>query len=222
MARGGKRPRGAVSKSHKRRKKMSLDKRIELVLAKNQELKYVDTALAGAPVLAAGTWINEMTQVAEGLGQNERIGKKIHVKKIMLRVDVHLSATTDSTATSDSIRMLVMLVRSAPGQAVTASSLLSTPSLINDFNNLQNRGAYVTLMDKYISLSAASGGGSTATFGEEATHFEWFKDLNLDIQYDTAAATLSSHSVTSIQMFALTGSGRINLSGICRVRFTDS
>ncbi len=222
MARGGKRPRGAVSKSHKRRKKMSLDKRIEKVLMKNQELKFVDTALAGAPVAIAGTWINEMTQVLEGLGQNQRIGKKIMVKKIMLRVDLHLSSTTAAGSSSDNIRILLVLVKSAPGQQVVAGDLLTNPSLINSFNNLQNTGAYVTLMDKYISFSAPSAGGSTATWGEQAKHFEWFKDMNLNIQYDTAAADLSSHSVISIQMFALTLSARIHLAGICRVRYTDS
>ncbi len=218
----GRRPRGAVSKSHKRRKKMSLDTRIKKVLEKQSELKYVDHTISNTPPVA-GVSVGSMTVVAQGVALNQRIGNEIRIKKIMLRLNILLSSTTTAVATADAVRIMMIMVKRKPGTILGASDLLSTPSLINDFNNLNNKGGYITLMDKYIPLHA--GGGSTVLeeiWGEDMTFLEWFKDLDTPIVYNGADGTLDENTVTGLQLFMISHGARILVTGTCRIRFTDS
>ncbi len=223
MARGDKRPRGAVSKSHKRSKKMSLDKRIEKILAKNSELKYVDHEISSTPP-AAGVNLGSFTTVADGTLSNQRIGNVIQLKKIMIRMSITLLSTSTPTSTADSIRLMLILVHTDADQLKAPDRVLSTPSLINDFNDLTSRGTFSTLMDEYVSLSSPSGGynGSTIFFGEKITHLEWFKNMDLKVTYTGTAGTIGQMGVVSLQLLAWSSIARITIDGILRIRYTDS
>ncbi len=223
MARGGRRPRGAVSKSHKRSKKMSLDKRIEKILAKNTELKYVDHAISNTPP-AAGVNLGSFTTVADGTLNNQRIGTTIQLKKILLRVNLLMSSTTDSALTADAVRIMVILNHTDADTLRDPSIVLSTPALINDFNDLLYKGAFSTLMDKYITMECPSGSynGTTNVFGESLKKLEWYKDMDLKVTYTGTAGTIGQMGHVSLQVLAWSTVARITITGTLRIRYTDS
>ncbi len=222
MARGAKRPSGRVSKGHKRRKKMSLDKRILKVIEANAEMKYWDLTISPTVVAAAGTVFGSLAIIPQGVDLNERIGKEIRVKKIMCRVNVTLNTTAAVSDTYDVVRIMIVHVKEHADVTTNLQSrVLSTPSTIYSFNNLQNVGGMTTLWDKFVIMNTTSGAFTSVIAGPNNTFVDFFKEVNISLVYAGTTGVLLENDVTSLQMVAWTIKGDITISGNFRLRYLD-
>lgn len=222
MARGGKRPSGRVSKGHKRRKKMSLNKRILKVIEANAEMKYWDLTISPEVIIAAGNEIGSMAIIAQGVKINERIGKEVRIKKIMCRLQVLLNTTAATSDTYDVLRVMIVLVKQhADVSTGLIERVLSTPSTIYSFNNLQNTGGMTTLWDRFITVNTTSGAFTSTVAGPHVELIEFFKDVDIPLIYAGATGALTENDVQSIQMLAWTIKGDITISGNLRLRYLD-
>lgn len=215
------RPSGSTSKSHKRRKKMSLEKRIQLVIDKNAEMKYLDSAISDTNITAAGVEFGSMAIVTQGININQRIGKEIRIKKIMARFNVILNETTAVAESYDVCRIMMLHVREhADVSSGIVARVLSTPATIYSFNNLLTSSGITTLWDKFIQMHSTAAFTATVA-GPTSTYVEWFKDVNISLVYSSTTGALTENEVSSIQLIALSQRGDINLLGTVRIRYQD-
>lgn len=128
------------------------------------ELKFYDEAFAFTGIGTSGNFVSALVTPAAGTGPENRIGRKITLKKLHIRLafkNVHTSATSGAQ-TADMVRCLVIQDTQCNGSAVTATSdLFQNPAsgaLIRAFNNLENSGRFKTLYDKTIDMNAQVGG----------------------------------------------------------------
>lgn len=221
MGRGSKsrrRPSGSTSKSHKRRKKMSLEKKIEQVLMRNVETKFLDSNIPDTTPAITGTNMGSMHVVAEGINELQRIGRAITIRKIMVHLHLHIPDTTTAGNTDDLFRVRLLHFKNTAGAVAVPANVLSEGTVM-DFNKLDQSHSYVTLWDEFVSMNCP--GGRDTGFGRQAVFLQFYKDIDITIEYTAAAGIIGENKVNSIQLMAWTQRGIILMNGQVRIRYTD-
>ncbi len=197
------------------------------VLTSLGELKFHDLDIDDAVVAVNGTIAQvSCITIAEGNGESERIGRKLTIRKIMWRYDLNLPTTAVAANTSDSVRVILYLDRQANGATAAITGILESNDF-QSFNNLANSKRFKILMDRthHLNCGAGSGRGSTDTlsYAEAREDFTFFKDCNVEIEYDNTATdgTITTVRSNNIGVLLLGKSGLINFSSKMRLRFSD-
>ncbi len=189
-----------------------------------QELKFVDSATDLNPLTTAGTvMISSLNLVIQGTGEQQRIGRRIVIKKIQFRFTVkHQSDVL--AATSSTSRIMLILDKAANGAVATVSDVLQTASNVYSFNNLSNKNRFVTLMDKYVDLKseAAAWDGTNDKFGRSQRTIKFFKK-GLDIPIETSGtgtptiANIMSNNLLLLQI--CDQASTCEITGLVRLRY---
>lgn len=192
------------------------------------ELKFHDVGLSATSIATGGVFIpaaNDLTVIAQGTGESERIGRKIVIKKIQLRYRTTFNGVSGGSGPEAPETLRIMLVQDKQ----TNGSLWTTGQLMEDttpyaFRNLANSGRFNVLMEKTLSLDAGSGmgnGTSNDVNGKSWFH-SWSKICNIPIEYDSTTGAITEHRTNSLRMivFAETGT-QVSLEGVCRLRYSD-
>lgn len=101
-----------------------------------------------------------------GSGLNQRIGRKIHVRKIKIRGQIQVpSQTTQSTADNAcKVRMLLLMDKQTNAAQYSAGDVLNpagtAPTTINAFQNPNGFGRFNVLKDKLITVGNVNMAGS--------------------------------------------------------------
>ncbi len=188
------------------------------------EAKFFDTDVADA-VVAANMTVNNLTVIAEGNGESNRIGRKITVKSIHIKGHITLPATTASNATSDNVLCKLILDTQTNGTAMVAADLLDT-DVINSFNNLANSGRFKVLYQKWFAMNTGGGGvatGAAYIFTEATRQIKVNKRCNHVIEYDNSGTDGAIGTVRSNNLYWITqsASGLCVIAATVRLRYTD-
>lgn len=195
------------------------------------ELKYFDTSKANTVASTSGTILsNTLNLVQAGSLANERIGRKIVIKKIHMRGFVFLDealAEANLNRSSERIRIIVYLDRQANGAAATAAQIIAPTASINSFNNLENKDRFTILMDKSFDLlpQLSTQVGATPTFavGEYMQSWQWHKRCNIPIEFgSTDPTTIADIKSNNIGVLAFSNDGVGSCGYICRIRYADN
>lgn len=186
-------------------------KSITKQLVKTQvEKKVLDTGGVGT-ALVANTFslFQPMNLVGMGPNGNERIGRKL----LMKSVDLRLSCTP--TALPTPVRVIIVYDKSGNNGSVTAP--LSTDILqAADFDALMNSDRserFVTLMDCIYGPSSIT--GAPLSLRE-------FRKINLETQFtNTSAPTTIDEITKGTLLFGACSVLASTISFKCRVRYTD-
>ncbi len=187
------------------------------------ERKFHDIVVDDAPVPTALTIFN-LTVIAEGNGESERIGRKITIKQISCNYSMQLTGGTAATDTSDTVNIMIIQDRQTNGAQFVALDLKETDNIIS-FNNLANSKRFKTLYSQDYSLAAggAAPSGAALIFSEDRAFVRMNLNVNIPIEYDNSATSGVITSVRSNNIYFVTRSSSAVVStiGRVRIRYTD-
>lgn len=183
------------------------------------ELKFIDTSITFSLPFSATTFItpggtNLLNGLARGTQMNQRVGRKVTMKSLLIRGTFQIAATSTGNAPC---RVMVVYDRQTNTTAPAITDVLLSDEFLSQ-NNLSNRERFSTICD-YITKPV--GGGSNL---QEA--FTIFKKLDNPIMFnDGNAGTVGDISMGSIYMLVSQAGGiataNPTLTVKTRIRFTD-
>lgn len=190
------------------------------------ELKFHDQDVDDAVVAAGINVASSLLTIPEGNGEEQRVGRKIVIKKIAWRFDLELPTTATAGQTSDTVRVMLVLDKQCNGALPTATNVLKSAEW-QSFNNLSNSMRFTVLYDKLFAINcqAGSGRGSTDTLSWGVTTItdSFYKECDIRVEYDNSATTGVITSIRSNNLVVLLGSRRgfVSFSSKMRIRFND-
>lgn len=181
------------------------------------EMKYIDlsntlTTSIGAAGFSAANLLNGVVQ---GSDATTRIGRKIIMRSMLIRMKQRLQATTTGGC---AIRVLCVYDKQANATAPAITDIL----LADDFNapnNLNNRDRFVTLFDKVLEpLSVA---------GNVESGIVQYNPINLETMFNSGnAGTVGDITSGSVYLFAAqSGQALVAAPTVIfrsRIRFVDN
>lgn len=191
-------------------------------LKTSQELKFLDTLVNDAVVTStmANTVLNVVPQ---GDGDSERVGRKITIKKIMVKGSVILSPGSKAQAYN---RVLVMLVHDkATNKAQFTGTDLRVTDSIDAYSNLQNANRFQILWAEYIDVNAGGYGGYDAgslETCEAGQKFEAYVKCSIPCQYSSTTGAIGEMTTGSVHFVSFSQVTNLcEIQGNARIRYVD-
>jgi len=202
------------------------------VVARPSELKFFDTLINftadNTPEIPA---TGQLTLIPQGTTDSQRIGRKCVIKSIGIKGTATLVPGAAATA-SDVIWIYVMLDRQCNGAAAdvaTANTGIFTLVGGNNLNsaqlNLAQSGRFLIL--KKFVLEFNPGAGVTTAYNNCAHSFDFWRRVEIPIEYDSSATTGALTTIRSNNIFLVAGTSGgaddlVSVTGSCRLRFADN
>lgn len=186
------------------------------------ELKFIDnSSLSSSPVPAAGvvTLINGVTQNTD---YNQRIGRKILLKSVLIRADIYPynTGTIDATI-GEQVRFIVFYDCQTNGAAPAVADVLQGVGT-NEALNLNNRDRFKVLFDKDVSLESFKTTTGSLTTGSPKLHsLKMYKKINMDTVFGGTGATVASITSGGLFTLLISGNAYYACTYTTRVRFMD-
>ncbi len=188
-------------------------------LATNPELKFHDVAsLTVLPVPTGGIVRSSIVQIAQGITETTRIGRKCVIHNVAYRFTITIPSTADPTQTNDVVRIIIYQDKQTNGTGAIPTDILRTAAY-RSFNNLSNKGRFRTLMDRFYDLNCAA--GVDGFFGDTSVTDSIFKKLNIPMEFESSPGTLSTIKSNNIGILFISLNGLCNILSSTRVRFSD-
>lgn len=164
------------------------------------ELKFHDLIAQTIAVTTAGLYGDTpLNAVDVGNTQITRIGNRITIKKIGIRFQLLPAATTDD---GDVLRIIVLLDKQPNGADPAVLDLLQSANF-QAFKAVKTMKRISVLMDKYVAWSADGVDVAGTGLILKRNVFEWYKDVNIDIEYEADDSTIASIGTNAIHVFAI-------------------
>ncbi len=185
------------------------------------EEKFFDTANSFTVDLTAEVpATGQLNLVPQGVTESTRVGRKIWVQSISMRgVAVYDPAATNNSTTD--VVLMVVQDTQCNGAAAAATDVMEG-NLATTFGNLANQGRFKIL--KRFVMNLASGAGVDGAYGTKSRNYEWHKNCNIPIEFDSTTGVLTE--VTSNNLFLLASSAvtddLVTFTGTTRIRYTDN
>ncbi len=195
--------------------------------ASGGELKFHDVIVNNLSADTNGLITDTLLTIPEGVGESQRVGRKIIIRQLQLYANATLLAVTDATNVSVDCRFILYLDSQTNGSAAAVADILESAT-VRSFRNLSNSGRFRILMDKRFGLSAQAGGAHALDSTHSFTVTRVFglnKRLELPIEYDSSAATgaLATMRSNNIGMLVLAEiNSRVQFNTSFRFRYSDS
>ncbi len=193
-----------------------------------QELKFIDLDHDDTVIATGGTILNgSINLIAQGITESTRIGRKCTIRKIGWHMTWALPAVnaTGGAPNADTGRAILYLDKQCNGATANVTDILETADW-QSFNNLANKGRFRTLMDRSITLNYAAGSGSGGAadndYAQNIVHEEFYKDVNIPIEYNDVNGVLSEIRSNNLGILLISNNGIIGFFSKIRLRFTDS
>jgi len=184
-----------------------------------QELNFVDTSLDNANVSTTAQ-VALLNGMAQGTTASTRIGRRINMKSVELRLRMNTQATTSSTT----VRYALVYDKQANAVAPAFTDIYdsATPTALR---NISNKARFWVLYDSgLVNLSGASGGTSQTDSTRQS--LECYKKINLPVQYNAGVAgTVGDIQTGALYWVAIgdvaSGTASAVSVGTARIRYSD-
>ncbi len=190
------------------------------------EIKFHDIDIDDTDVSNTGTIQAALLTIPEGNREEQRIGRKLVIKKILWRYNILLPTTATAAETSDIVRVMLIQDKQANGAQPAVLDILETADY-QSFRQLANSQRFIILHDKthVLNCGAGSGRGSTDTlsYGETERQGTFYKDCNIPIEYDNSASSgvITSIRSNNITCLLISRGGHTAFTSKIRFRFSD-
>lgn len=184
------------------------------------ELKTIDST-ATTDIPTAGL-VNTISGVAAGTDYNNRIGRKIMMKSLLLRFALSPIATA-SAPIGDVVRIIVFYDTQTNGVLPTIAQLLQN-SQFDDPLNLDNRDRFRVIMDKYIGMPASAYTAGALTAGSPTPKtMTKYRKFRLEGIFSGTTAAVGSIATGGIFIAYLSRTNTVtNITWDARIRFVDN
>lgn len=194
-----------------------------------REQKWLDTAIAQSDVTATGVIFPSFNLVAQGTSENQRIGHKILIKSLDMRLCIYKShdpALTDAQMAASVIRIIVFVDKQANGAAATMADLLADSNAVVSHYNTNHELRFRILSDRIHKLEPIGTFSDTAGDAQRpglSKYVNVKKSLNLPEIFSSTAGVISELQSNNIGMLAVVSSSGtgFNLEGTVRIRYYD-
>ncbi len=189
------------------------------------ELKFIDTDVNDAVVAAAGTVINSVNLIAQGVGEEQRVGRKCTIRSINMRWTGTLP-TVDAAATpgaQDTMRFIIFHDKQANGATAVVADILEDASE-HSFNNLSNKGRFNILYDKMIDFNyraLASDNAGVVSNNAVAISKNFYKKVLIPIEFSGATGAITEIRSNNISVLGISATGTCGYTSTFRLRFSD-
>lgn len=192
------------------------------------ELKFIDTEIEtfndGLPL---GLIISNLHVIAEGTGDNERVGGLINVKSFTLKyLYVHVGAVIGLTIddAGQIFRFIVFIDKQTNGQSALVTDVLQTADY-RSFLNMANSDRFDILEDKSVTLNpqgwqSNSFTADTVTTPNRPLQGNFYKQFTLPIFFDGVTGATTEIRDNSINLLLISRTDGSELSSATTTEFT--
>lgn len=198
------------------------------------EMKYWDRAIQNA-VVGETALIWNLGQVDQGNGPDERIGRKMTIKSINLRVQAQLKSNSaaDSKDHFGIVRLMVVLDTQTNGVQFGINDLLTyatssgaanlTPEeRFGAFRNLASGSRFKVLMNKFVSANMLANSEANGTT-TQVYYNQFYKNCNVATEWGDTTGVIANQKTNSIWFVAIASRSAAadawNLRWNSRIRF---
>lgn len=180
------------------------------------ERKFVDINAVNFDLPANYTWtpLVLINGIAPGSSASQRIGRKVNLASILLKVTARIKA--GSTVGGTPTRVLVVYDKQANAAAPQITDILEADALTSA-NNLANRDRFVTIFDQVLDPVSLNG-----TFAVMST---FFKKLQLEQIFNAGPDALIGSITTGSVWITFSNAGSATFVNevryFSRIRYTD-
>lgn len=193
----------------------------------NSELKFLDQVIVAATITTAGIR-SAVTPlfIPEGSGQSGRIGRKIVIKKFMMRINIDLLISTTENL-HDNVRLFLVLDKQANGAHAAITDVLQTANNSSSFLNLENSHRFKVLWNRTFSMNVQAAGGNGTAIETVRNTKKLVCNLNMHVPiiYDATFTDgrISTIRSNNIMLFAISEQGncQIGADSLLRVRYSE-
>lgn len=186
------------------------------------ELKAVDTTVSHVPSSTSGTITSSVNVVAQGSGEDERVGRKINIKALHFRYRLTLPLVNASATEPDSdlVRVIFFVDRQTNGTAATVTDVLESAD-VHSYCNLSNQGRFAIIWDRVDILTAVATTKVGADYFSPSVHdLESFdQSINVPVEFSGVTGAVSEMTSHNIGVLSISLNGLGNLDGISRIRY---
>ena len=214
--------------------------RLKKTVGTDRYKDYIDSnglQLSGSNVATWGTSQGGVAQnildIEEGTGEQERLGKNVNIKDIMWRWYIELPPAQDSAnaidgTTNYGIRIVVVWDYNANGSNASWTEVFANNSY-NSFKNLDQGRRFRILKDYKCVIDAQTEWDESLNqvirFRTHKVGAFYFKNLNLNVQYEQADGEVDSRPRGNLIIFCRTNNGDEAaagpiIHGRLRIRYT--
>jgi len=185
------------------------------------EKKFYDSAL----VLAASAGIASVSQATgaicltlpQGTTASARIGQKIMIKSIQLKMSFFLPA---GATASDIYHCYLILDTQTNGAHAGILDVFDAPGVIGEeMRNIANGDRFKILKHFNIRLDASA--GVAAAFSGDSQQDDFYLKCNIPVTYNSTAGAIAEIKANSLFMCYGSVQGIANATGTARIRYTD-
>jgi len=186
------------------------------------ERKFHDVSIPNITVLGFGTELtptadDTIIEITEGAGQSQRIGRKILINMIIIRLDFELANSTSATVTHEVIRIILLVDHQANGAAASFGTIYEATDH-NGFRNLDNPRRFTILWDKVFMMHPTTQVGTSSII--MVKNVRYVKNVRIPVIYSAATGELSTIRQNNIQLWVVSKHGsRVSVQGRVRIRF---
>lgn len=193
------------------------------------ELKFKNFSWDVLDILITPTLRPTLLTIAEGVGDNQRIGRKIMLRRLQWRFGLTLFGQVgeEFPPTSEVIRVIIYLDRQSNGAQANAS-LIIDPAEFRALYPLAEQNRIVILKDMRVAMNnqtlAHIPSGDKAGFAtcQVNKQFDWDWKCAIPIVYDGAPGLIGDMTSNNIGGLIISQSGQKSLmTGDMRVSYTD-
>lgn len=185
------------------------------------ELKVIDTNTALTPFAATGA-LQLINGVATGTDYTDRVGRKIIMRSLYMRIFIYPTITTNSQNGTTS-RCLVVY-DTQPNNAPPAVADILQVNTYDAPMNLSNRDRFKVLYNHYVFTPAFVYAAASLTNGDPIPRmFKCYKKINLPTIFSGTGSTIGSIQTGSVYVLLQSNNDlTTSADGWFRIRFEDA
>lgn len=187
------------------------------------EKKFKDESMANDAITPTMV-ITNLSVIAQGTNESERIGRRITIRNIHLKGAVHLASTAQITQTADVVRLMIVQDTQTNGVQMTALNLLETDTIFS-FRNLANSSRFKILWAKDLNVASKCGAsliaGDVQNYGEERRYVKANIKTNIVIEYDLNTGAIGTVKSNNLYFVTQSQDGHCFFTGQVRLRYSD-
>lgn len=189
-----------------------------------QELKFFDGTRNDADILTTGIIKPSLNLIVQGTGESQRIGRKVVIRKIDLRITAELKDVfqQNDIPKGDILRVILFVDKQANGANAVVTDILETAE-INSYRNLSQVNRFKILYNGYFTLNRL-GTSKDDDFKSASPVYllpttKVHRDVNIEVEFSGTAGTISEVTSSNVGILFITEGNRAEVRVKFRIRY---
>ncbi len=189
-------------------------------------MKFFDFTYDDAAIAVGGTVEDSVNQIAQGVTESQRVGRKCTITAINWRYTLNLPENDAVATPLDGAisRVILFQDRQCNGATAVVLDILETANY-QSFRNLSNSGRFNILMDKNHILNyrgLASDGAGVVSQADVKSDHTFYKKCSIPIEFNSTTGAITEIRSNNIGILVISSNGTPGMLSKLRLRFSDN